>query len=837
MRVICFLAALVAILGMSNGLSVETKSCSGLRDDGVDNDCDGDALCIDDQCALCAEDSFCGVPVCLTAEDYLYGPKPKCPEFEPSELNVYCPPNPADRKCRFHCGGIAGFQCPSDLTCVYGPECEGVSDCMGTCQKKKPYLTCPLAVSPEDMHYAQLEGYGYKNGCQQDKDCMTSGLGGEICAAEQIASIGNLSAPAAACQCVNNKCSWTTVCKEPICEPVLCDLHCEYGFALDRNGCETCSCNGAWVGCPNEKRCLSGDVVTPEAQSCCGDDEECKSDPECPLCGGVCTPVGAVNDNTCPLVFTGDEDDYARWEAPDADNSCSTASDCQTSGCNGEICAAESLASPCSTEFMPPAGNCSCVNNRCAWTEPCDEPLCEPVRCRLYCEHGWAVNETTGCEICACKEEEVKCCDPLKEPTKFGNPVPREGYVCCPNGEWGYSIGDASTFVCDGQQTTGPFSRACPLPCPEKEVCVGKEEAECCAKGEVCNNGQCVKDLCGYPTACSKWHDGCNDCEVDANGCLQSCTKRACSDLVMNEPYCKEFRVPDRCTSFFDGCNTCGVENGELTYCTELYCPPEDREDPKCLAYCCDPLTEPGMFGNPIYFEGHRCCPTTGEWGASIGDASTFVCGGQQTTGPFGEACPLSKHCRTREDAYRKTVKKCRKAGADKCNSQDDCGRNEECYKDEGSRTGHCCELPPRRVNIEQCLANDPKPCGGLLGLQCSPEQTCVDDPRDSCDPAMGGADCGGICCCQGKPCGTPQKNCDKKCKKLHADAKYYWHGEYTKDENNCDDRCKCEPCPERLSMANCTKHCAKRDKFPYYKTIKRNGVKCEVCKCSKKQK
>ena len=37
--------------------------------------------------------------------------------------------------------------------------------------------------------------------------------------------------------------------------------------------------------------------------------------------------------------------------------------------------------------------------------------------------------------------------------------------------------------------------------------------------------------------------------------------------------------------------------------------------------------------------------------------------------------------------------------------------------------------------------------CGGFAGIACrGASETCVDDPSDSCDPAHGGADCGGIC-------------------------------------------------------------------------------------------
>jgi hypothetical protein len=37
--------------------------------------------------------------------------------------------------------------------------------------------------------------------------------------------------------------------------------------------------------------------------------------------------------------------------------------------------------------------------------------------------------------------------------------------------------------------------------------------------------------------------------------------------------------------------------------------------------------------------------------------------------------------------------------------------------------------------------------CGGIAGIQCHGlNETCVDNPNDACDPAHGGADCGGIC-------------------------------------------------------------------------------------------
>jgi hypothetical protein len=36
--------------------------------------------------------------------------------------------------------------------------------------------------------------------------------------------------------------------------------------------------------------------------------------------------------------------------------------------------------------------------------------------------------------------------------------------------------------------------------------------------------------------------------------------------------------------------------------------------------------------------------------------------------------------------------------------------------------------------------------CGGFAGIPCPEGHTCVDDPKDDCDPNQGGADCGGLC-------------------------------------------------------------------------------------------
>ncbi|KAL9019142.1 MAG: hypothetical protein Q9185_003573 [Variospora sp. 1 TL-2023] len=45
------------------------------------------------------------------------------------------------------------------------------------------------------------------------------------------------------------------------------------------------------------------------------------------------------------------------------------------------------------------------------------------------------------------------------------------------------------------------------------------------------------------------------------------------------------------------------------------------------------------------------------------------------------------------------------------------------------------------------CVKFNGPVCGGFANLQCpSKDQVCVEDPRDSCDPGAGGADCSGAC-------------------------------------------------------------------------------------------
>lgn len=49
-------------------------------------------------------------------------------------------------------------------------------------------------------------------------------------------------------------------------------------------------------------------------------------------------------------------------------------------------------------------------------------------------------------------------------------------------------------------------------------------------------------------------------------------------------------------------------------------------------------------------------------------------------------------------------------------------------------------------IDMSLTRKHDDSSCGGFIGTSCTDGFECVDDPRDDCDPANGGADCIGIC-------------------------------------------------------------------------------------------
>jgi hypothetical protein len=71
----------------------------------------------------------------------------------------------------------------------------------------------------------------------------------------------------------------------------------------------------------------------------------------------------------------------------------------------------------------------------------------------------------------------------------------------------------------------------------------------------------------------------------------------------------------------------------------------------------------------------------------------------------------------------------------------------------DGQTYGSACSAAQQGVSVSHTGECEPPPpvgpfCGGIAGFSCPGLGSCVDNPNDGCDPANGGADCGGNCEC-----------------------------------------------------------------------------------------
>jgi hypothetical protein len=67
----------------------------------------------------------------------------------------------------------------------------------------------------------------------------------------------------------------------------------------------------------------------------------------------------------------------------------------------------------------------------------------------------------------------------------------------------------------------------------------------------------------------------------------------------------------------------------------------------------------------------------------------------------------------------------------------------------DGQTYSNSCMAAAAGMSVVHDGACDAEPgqfCGGIAGIACPEGQVCVNDPTDTCDPALGGADCGGVC-------------------------------------------------------------------------------------------
>lgn len=145
------------------------------------------------------------------------------------------------------------------------------------------------------------------------------------------------------------------------CAPVYCTIYCPFGFATDAAGCEICECAPppAYDWCETTDDCACG-VDRETGQCSYGNWFHVDEARQCP---DFCTGIAGHLTVAC-----------VAGHCVQQRRDCWSDTDCQRTGCSGQICAPEARITTCEWRpqyacYRPEVTTCGCIDGQCAFAD------------------------------------------------------------------------------------------------------------------------------------------------------------------------------------------------------------------------------------------------------------------------------------------------------------------------------------------------------------------------------------------------------------------------------------------------------------------------------------